>query len=94
MLKLPSAFASPAMNVSFAGLSAEEVSCAEMSPMRIEYNGFNFKLHTFQNYRLRSIQLWNLSSLLEQAVGRARLLRFDCEVRVFARFAIDQAEFM
>ncbi len=77
-----------------AGLSAEEVSCAEMRPMRIEYNGFNFKLHTFQNYRLRSIQLWNLSSLLEQAVGRARLLRFDCEVRVFARFAIDQAEFM
>ena len=77
-----------------AGLSAEEVSCAEMRPMRIEYNGFNFKLHTFQNYRLRSIQLWNLSSLLEQAVGRARLLRFDCEVRVFVRFPIAQAEFM
>lgn len=77
-----------------AGLSVEEVVKVDMRPMRIQYNGYDFKLHTFNNYRLRRIQLWNLNSLLEQAVGRARLLRYDCEVRVFARFPIDQAEIM
>ena len=77
-----------------AGLSVEDVVNADMRPMRIQYNGYDFKLHTFINYRLRRIQLWNLNSLLEQAVGRARLLRYDYEVRVFARFPIDQAEIM
>lgn len=37
------------------------------------------------------IQLWMLESLLEQAVGRARLLRYNGTVKVFARFPIDQA---
>ena len=52
-----------------AGLSIEDVVNAEMRPMRIQHNGYDFKLHTFNNYRLRRIQLWNLNSLLEQAVG-------------------------
>ena len=39
-----------------------------------EGNGFEFYINTFMDYRLRTIQMWILSSLLEQAVGRARLL--------------------
>ncbi len=62
-----------------------------MRSMRIEYNGYNFSISSFDNEKLRTIQLWMLESLLEQAVGRARLLRFDCTVKVFARFPIDQA---
>ena len=59
---------------------------------KIQYNGYEFYLNTFSNYRLRTIQLWMIESNLEQAVGRARLLRHDCTVTVFARFPIDQAE--
>lgn len=59
---------------------------------KIQYNGYEFYLNTFSNYRLRTIQLWMIESHLEQAVGRARLLRHPCNVTVFARFPIDQAE--
>lgn len=62
-----------------------------MRSMRVEYNGYDFQINSFDNEKLRMIQLWILESLLEQAVGRARLLRFDCTVKVFARFPIDQA---
>ena len=62
-----------------------------MRAMRLEYNSYDFQINSFDNERLRTIQLWMLESLLEQAVGRARLLRFECTVKVFARFPIDQA---
>ena len=78
----------------YAMLAGDDISGAEMRPMWVEYNDYKFKIQTFSDYMIRKIQLWNLSSLLEQAVGRARLLRYDCEVRVFARFPIDQAEYM
>ena len=71
-----------------AGVNAE---LYDMRPMRVEYNGYDFQMNTFENEKLQMIQLWMLESLLEQAVGRARLLRFDCTVKVFARFPIDQA---
>ena len=59
---------------------------------KIQYNGYEFYLNTFINERLRTIQLWMIESNLEQAVGRARLLRCQCSVTVFGRFPIDQAE--
>lgn len=62
-----------------------------MYPMRIKYNGYDFNISSFDNEKLKTIQLWMLESSLEQAVGRARLLRFDRTVKVFARFPIDQA---
>lgn len=67
------------------------VNQCNMRSMRVEYNGYDFSINSFDNEKLRMIQLWMLESLLEQAVGRARLLRFDCTVKVFARFPIDQA---
>lgn len=71
-----------------AGVNVEQCN---MRSMRVEYNGYDFSINSFDNEKLRIIQLWMLESLLEQAVGRARLLRFDCTVKVFARFPIDQA---
>lgn len=71
-----------------AGVNAEQY---DMRPMRVEFNGYDFQINTFDNERLQMIQLWMLESLLEQAVGRARLLRYNCTVKVFARFPIDQA---
>lgn len=60
---------------------------------RIQYNNFYFRLNTFENPIIRRIQLWILSSYLEQAVGRARLLRENCIVTVFSGFPVEQAEF-
>ena len=64
-----------------------------MHPMRVQHNGYDFSMHTFSNPILRLIQIWLIESLLEQAVGRARLLRFDCTVKVFAGFPVEQATF-
>ncbi len=70
-----------------AGISPDEHT---MYPMRIEHNGYDFSMCTFNNDTLRTIQLWLIESLLEQAVGRARLLRYDCTVKVFAGFPVGQ----
>ena len=40
------------------------------------------------------VQTWLLSSQLEQAVGRARLLREDCQVFVYAGFPVEQAKYI
>ncbi|MBR2284695.1 MAG: DEAD/DEAH box helicase family protein [Ruminococcus sp.] len=60
---------------------------------RIEQGGYSFSLNTFQDSTLQRIQTWMLSSQLEQAVGRARLLRNDCMVTVYAGFPVEQAVF-
>lgn len=67
------------------------VDNCNMRSMRAAYNDYDFHINSFDNEKLQMIQLWMLESLLEQAVGRARLLRYDCTVKVFARFPIDQA---
>ena len=43
---------------------------------------------------MKSVSMtWMISSQLEQAVGRARLLREDCTVIVYAGFPVEQAEY-
>lgn len=59
----------------------------------VEYNGFRFPFTTYDDKILRDIQFWLISSELEQAVGRARLLRFDCSVNVFSDFPVSQSIF-
>jgi hypothetical protein len=71
-----------------AGLNVDN---SIMRSMRIEYNGYSFEINTFESSKLRTIQLWMLESFIEQAVGRARLLRNHCTVKVFARFPVEQA---
>ena len=57
------------------------------------YNGCGRKFMTYDKAyeMLREIQLWMISSELEQAVGRARLLRYDCTVTVFSNLPLSQA---
>ena len=62
-----------------------------MRSMRTVYNGYDFRINTFESEILRKIHMWMLESHIEQAVGRARLLRYDCTVKVFARFPVSQA---
>lgn len=59
---------------------------------RIEYNGYSFQHTTYKNELLREIQAYSISSELEQAVGRARLLREECTVLLFSSFPCEQAQ--
>ena len=75
-----------------AGISVDKST--NMYVHRIENGGYSFSLNTFKNKTLQKIQIWMLSSQLEQAVGRARLLRNNCTVTVYAGFPVEQAEFV
>ena len=58
----------------------------------IEHNGYRTYFTTFKNPKLRDIQFWMLESELEQAVGRARLLRKNCTVHLYSNFPLRQAQ--
>ena len=64
----------------------------EMTPQTICRNGYRVRLNTYQNENLRKVHLWMMDSELDQATGRARLLRHDCTVHLFSRYPMKQAE--
>ena len=64
----------------------------KMTLQDIEYNGYRFRFTTFQDEDLRKIHLWMIESELEQAVGRARLLRNACIVHLFSNFPLSQSK--
>ena len=63
----------------------------EMSRQFVAHNGKRFWFTTFKDENLRSLQFWMIESELEQAVGRARLLRNSCKVYLFSNFILSQA---
>lgn len=60
--------------------------------MRIENEIYSFKITTYSNKNYQKIVNYFLQSEIEQAVGRARLLRNDCTVHLFSGFPAEQAE--
>lgn len=64
----------------------------KMELQTINYNGYRFQFTTFQDEVLRKVHLWMIESELEQAVGRARLLRNRCKVHLFSNFPLSQSK--
>jgi len=64
---------------------------AKMRFSEVEDECFRYWLNTYKEPILRKIQLWILKSELIQAVGRARLLRCDCTVKLYASIPFEQA---
>jgi hypothetical protein len=64
---------------------------AKMKYIPIVRNGYQFHFMTFEDEILREFHLWFIESELEQAVGRARLLRCDCIVNLFSNYPLEQA---
>lgn len=64
----------------------------KMKFLEVEDECYKYWLHTYEEPHLRKIQLWLLKSELIQAVGRARLLRYDCTVKLYASIPLSQAE--
>lgn len=56
----------------------------------VRRNGFIFPMMTYEKEFLRILQLWMIESETEQAVGRARLVRYDCTVHLYSNFPIRQ----
>lgn len=65
---------------------------SNMNTYRVENEKAYFSLMTFADQDMRELQMYFLESELEQAVGRARLLRFDCTVYLFSNYPLLQAE--
>lgn len=66
---------------------------ATMKSCEVSHNGYTFYFTTFgaEHDILRRFHLWMIESELEQAVGRARLLRCNCTVNLFSNFPLRQA---
>lgn len=67
---------------------------AKLTYQIVRHNECKFWFMTFNNENelLRNIQFWMIESELEQAVGRARLLRHQCKVNLFSNFPLRQAK--
>lgn len=76
----------------YLGVDANRKEDFRPHRQRIEYNGYSFLHTTYKNELLREIQAYSISSELEQATGRARLLREDCTVILFSSFPCEQAQ--
>ena len=70
---------------------------AAMKPsILVTHNGYRFRFTTYEDdnggplSELRQVHFWMVESDLEQAVGRARLLRFGCVVNLFSSFPLRQ----
>lgn len=66
---------------------------AKMKSCQVCHNGYMFTFTTYgeEHDILRKFHFWMIESELEQAVGRARLLRCDCTVNLYSNFPIRQA---
>lgn len=59
---------------------------------KVRSGGYEFNLMTYKGEDLRELQMYYIRKDLEQCIGRARLLRQDCEVLVLSNFPCEQAK--
>ena len=72
----------------YLGYDAEDTLCLRMT----ENDTYSFKFMTFKDDKMRNLQFYFIESELEQAIGRARLLRYDCRVYLFSNYPCRQAD--
>ncbi len=75
----------------FLGADINNKTDISPRPRRVEHGGKSFVFTTYSDPILQKLQLYMINSSLEQSVGRARLLRYDCTVYVFSNFPCEQA---
>lgn len=72
----------------YLGFNANDILCRRF----VEQNGYRFKFMTYEDADMRMLQFYFIESVLEQTVGRARLLRHPCTVYLFSNYPLHQAE--
>lgn len=63
-----------------------------LSTHRVKRNSYSFPIMTYANADMQNLQLFYIESELEQAIGRARILRCECTVYVFSNYPCRQAQ--
>ena len=82
----------PSVYVLYAKALGIDIENRTFGYERIEHNGFSFFFSTYtDNEALREVQLYIIESELVQAVGRARLLRYNSTVYVFSNLPLHNA---
>ena len=56
--------------------------------MKVDWKGFRFRFMTYEDERLRNIQLSIIEAELVQAAGRARSLRTDAKVEIYSNLPL------
>ena len=59
--------------------------------LSVEDECYKYWIHTYKSSDMREIQMYFIKSELIQAVGIARLLRYDCTVKLYASVPLPQA---
>ena len=75
----------------YLNISVNSEEC-KLRRQKVRYNGYEFMMMTYEEKNLRELQLYMISSELEQCIGRSRLLRTDATVYVFSNFPCAQAK--
>ncbi len=65
----------------------KESNC-ELQDLKVDWKGFRFRFTTYEDKRLRNIQLAAIEAELVQAIGRARSLRTNAEVIVYSNLPL------
>jgi hypothetical protein len=69
------------------GIDLQEINF-ELQDLKVDWKGFRFRFSTYEDERLRNIQLAAIEAELVQAIGRARSLRTDAEVLVYSNLPL------
>ena len=69
------------------GIDLSQVNL-ELQDLKIDWKGFRFRFTTYEDERLRNIQLGAIEADLVQAIGRARSLRTNAEVLVYSNLPL------
>ncbi|MCH5195624.1 MAG: hypothetical protein J1F28_02850 [Oscillospiraceae bacterium] len=70
------------------------IDCSDsLSTRKTSFCGFEYYMMTYENADLCNIQQYMISSDLEQAIGRARLIYHDCTVHLYGNFPARQGRF-
>jgi hypothetical protein len=69
------------------GIDLSQVNL-KLQDLKIDWKGFRFRFTTYEDERLRNIQLEAIEAELVQAVGRSRSLRTDAQVIVYSNLPL------
>lgn len=69
------------------------VTMEKLCLRKVTHKNVQFSLMSYKNVLLQNIQKYFISLEIEQAVGRARALRYNRNVYVYSDFPVEQAEY-
>lgn len=73
----------------------DRINKDKMNFREVEYAGkYRFYFFTFKDELLKSLHIYHISSELEQAVGRSKLISNNNTVHIYASFPVKQGNFI